>query len=149
MRVVIIGDGALKADLLRLRADLGLNDTVQFAGFIPEAQTLIGAFDVFVLCSRSEGLGSILLDAFAAGVPVVATAVGGIPELVNDGVTGLLAPPGEPVALAATIDRLLHDAALQQDLTAAARELVEREFTVARMAQRYRVVYEQALQRCA
>jgi glycosyltransferase involved in cell wall biosynthesis len=145
VHVVIIGDGPLLPDLQRLRDELGSSAEVRFAGFIPEAQTLIGAFDAFVLCSRSEGLGSIVLDAFAAGVAVAATAVGGIPELVNDGVTGLLVPPGDPPRLAAALARLLDDAALRHRLAAAAREVVEREFTVARMAERYRAVYEQAL----
>ncbi len=144
-RVIIVGDGPLLQNLQRLRDQLGLRDVVQFAGFIPEAQTLIGAFDIFVLCSRAEGLGSTVLDAFAAGVAVAATAVGGIPELVNDGVTGLLVPPGEPERLAAAIAHLLDDAALRQHLTAAARQLVQQEVTLARMAERYRRVYEQAL----
>jgi L-malate glycosyltransferase len=144
-RVIIIGDGPLLQDLQRLRDQLGLHDVVHFAGFIPEAQTLIGAFDAFVLCSRAEGLGSTLLDAFAAGVVVAATAVGGIPELVQNGVTGLLAPPGEPVRLAAALAQLLDDAALHRRLTTAARQLVEREFTLARMAERYRRLYGQAL----
>lgn len=142
-RVVIIGDGPLKADLQRLRDELGLGEVVSFAGFVPEAQSLICAFDAFVLSSRAEGLGSIVLDAFAAGVPVVATAVGGIPELVNDGVTGLLVPPGNPPHLAAALARLLEGTSLRQRLAAAAREMVERDFTVSRMADRYRAVYEQ------
>lgn len=144
-RVVIIGDGPLKPDLHRLRDELGLADVVHFAGFIPEAQTLIGAFDAFVLCSRAEGLGSIVLDAFGAGVPVVATAVGGIPELVDHGATGLLVPAGEPARLAAALGQLLDDTALRERLAATARQRVEREFTVARMAECYRAVYEQAL----
>lgn len=145
VRVVIIGDGPLKLDLHRLRGELDLANMVQFAGFVPEAQTLIGAFDAFVLCSRAEGLGSIVLDAFAAGVPVAATAVGGIPELVSDGVTGLLAPPGDPIRLAAALAHLIDDEALRRRLTAAAQQLVEREFTLASMAARYRAIYAQAL----
>ena len=147
VRVVIVGDGPLQADLLRLRDELGLQQVVQFAGFIPEAETLLGAFDAFVLCSRSEGLGSILLDAFAAKVAVVATKVGGIPELVSDGVTGLLVPAGDSSMLAASIARLFVDDALRHRLTTTARDLVEREFTVERMADRYVAIYQQAVRR--
>jgi L-malate glycosyltransferase len=142
---VVIGEGDLKDELLRLRADLGLEGKVQFAGFIPHAEEYIGAFDVFVLCSRSEGLGSILLDAFASNVPVVATAVGGVPELVSDDATGLLVPAGEPSLLAAAIERLLSDRALSARLAATARARVECEYTVQRMAERYLAVYEEAL----
>lgn len=142
---VVIGDGPLKGDLLRLRHELGLDETVQFTGFIPEAQALLGAFDAFVLCSRSEGLGSIILDAFAAGVPVIATSVGGISELVADGVTGLLVPAGDSLMLAASIERLLSDHALRDRIIAAARAMVQQEFTVQRMAERYVGIYEEAL----
>ena len=145
VRVVIIGDGPLEADLLQLRDELGLDQAVQFTGFIPEAETLLGAFDAFVLCSRAEGLGSIILDAFAAGVPVVATAVGGIPELVSDEATGLLIQVGDAAGLASALERLLSDSALRSRLTSAARALVEREFTVQRMAQRYVTLYEQLI----
>ncbi len=141
---VVVGDGPLKGDLLRLRNQLGLDDTVQFTGFIAEAETLLSAFDVFVLCSRSEGLGSIILDAFASGVPVVATAVGGVPELVSDGTTGLLVPAGDSARLATSIELLLNDRGMANRLAASARELVEREFTVQRMAQRYLAIYEEA-----
>ena len=144
---VIIGDGDLKNELFGLRGELGLDQAVQFTGFIPQAEKYIGAFDVFVLCSRSEGLGSTLLDAFGSNVPVVATAVGGIPELVSDGETGLLVPAGEPSLLAGAIERLLADAGVRERLAASARGLVEREYTLQRMAERYRAVYKAALRR--
>lgn len=141
---VVIGDGNLKAELLSLRSELGLDQTVHFSGFIPEAEKFMCAFDVFVLCSKSEGLGSIILDAFASGVPVVATAVGGIPELVSNDNTGLLVPAGDPAKLASAIEQLLSNPARAKRLTESGRALVEQGFTVKKMAERYISVYEKA-----
>ncbi len=144
---VIIGEGELHADLLRLRAELGLESSVFFAGFIPEAQCLLPAFDVFAMSSCMEGLGTIVLDANQAGVPVVATAGGGLPETVNDNQTGLLVPVGDAEALANGILRLLSDDSLAARLARAAQARTRREFSPSDMARKYIEVYQEVLAR--
>lgn len=106
-----------------------------FVGFWEPEQVpaLLAAADLFVLPSRKEGLGSVLFDAMAAGVPIVATRTGGIPEIVRDGETGLLVSPGQPDELAAAVIRLLGDVALGDKLKTAAREFVCREGSADRM----------------
>lgn len=144
---VVIGEGKLHEDLLQLRRELGLEQKVKFLGYLARAEQFLPAFDVFALSSCMEGLGSIILDAFAAGVPVVATAAGGIPELVRDGETGLLAPVGNASALAASIMRLLDNRIEANQLTLRAKEWVADEFSVDRMADRYLEVYDEVLNR--
>lgn len=143
--IVIIGEGALRKDLLRLRRELGLEHSVHFTGYLPQAEQFLPAFDVFAMSSASEGLGSIVLDAFAAGVPVATTAGGGLGELVEDGATGLLAPVGDDETLAQAILRLLEDKALASKVISAARARVAGEFSVAGMADRYVEIYQAVL----
>ena len=144
--VIIVGDGPLRDDLVRLRRALDLAETVHFAGFVPQAERLLPGFDVFAMASRTEGLGTIVLDAAMAGVPVAATSGGGLPEAVLHERTGLLAPVGDAAALADALLRLLDDPALAQRLARAARRRVETEFTVVDMARRYVALYETVLE---
>ena len=139
---VIIGEGELLGDLLRLRAALGLEHAVFLAGFIPEAQRLLPAFDVFAMSSCMEGLGTIVLDAGLAAVPVAATAGGGLPETVINDQTGLLVPVGDAPALAGAILRLLADPALAARLAGAAQTRIRAEFSVSHMAQQYTELYQ-------
>jgi len=142
---VIVGEGALKGDLLRLRSEFGLTGAVHFTGFIPQAQRLLLGFDVFAMSSCMEGLGTIVLDAGLACVPVAATAGGGLPEAVLHEQTGLLAPVGDAAALAAALLRLLNDAPLADRLARAAQKRVAAEFSVANMATRYVEIYQSLL----
>jgi glycosyltransferase involved in cell wall biosynthesis len=108
----------------RVEAELrahGLGDRVELLGERRDVPDLLAAADVFVLASRSEGAPLSVLEAMAAGLPVVASAVGGVPELVAAGETGLLVPPGDPAALAAALARLLDDATLRRRMGAAGR----------------------------
>ena len=141
--VVIIGEGELRPQLEQLRNELGLEKTVFFAGFIPDAERFLPAFDVFVMSSAMEGLGSIVLDAFAAGVPVASTAGGGLPELVRHGETGLLVPVGNDQQLAHAVLNLLNAPRLAMDFAAKARKLVVANYSVAGMADRYIELYKQ------
>lgn len=145
VRFVILGDGELRQPLLALRRELGLENRVLMPGFIPQAEHFLPAFDVFVMSSCMEGLGSIVLDAFAAGVPVAATAGGGLPELVRQGETGLLVPVGDGPALAHAILRLLEDRLLAEQTVSAAREWVQNQCSVETMAARYAKVYREIL----
>lgn len=113
-RLVILGEGELRNDLERLRAQLGLESDVLLPGFTPDVLPRLRAADVFVLSSRTEGLGTSILDAMALARPVVATRAGGIVDAVVDGETGRLVEPGDPAALAAALLELQRSAATRQ-----------------------------------
>jgi glycosyltransferase involved in cell wall biosynthesis len=114
---------------------------VQFLGYRPDVRELYPGVDVLVNTSISEGISLTLLEAMAACVPVVATAVGGTPEVVVDGVTGLLVPPRSPNAVAVALDELLQSPDRRQQLSSAGRERVETLFTFERMASLYFAAY--------
>jgi L-malate glycosyltransferase len=126
VQALLVGEGPLAAATNRMRDRLGLAGSVRLAGFRGDAVELLAAADVAVLSSRDEGLGTTLLDAMVAGVPVAATAAGGVPEVVRDGVDGLLVPVGDGAALGAAIRRLLGERDVRTALVAAARERVKR-----------------------
>jgi glycosyltransferase involved in cell wall biosynthesis len=121
-RFVIVGKGREKAALAGLTSELGLERNVIFTGERVDVKDFYSLFDLFVLSSHSEGFGIVLLEAMHFGTPIVATAVGGIPELVRDGETGLLAPPDSPGPLADAILKLLGDPALARHLSCRALE---------------------------
>lgn len=129
--------GAFRAELERLAA--GLN--VHFAGFRADAAPALGEADALVLPSWIEGLPLVVLEAMALAKPVVATAVGGTPEAVLDGETGLLVPPRDVPALAAALGRLLGDEDLRRQLGVAGRERVEKHFSARAMSQRILEIY--------
>jgi glycosyltransferase involved in cell wall biosynthesis len=118
---------------------------VSLEGYQADPYSYYPVFDVFVLTSNEEGLGSAILDAFFYGVPVVATAAGGIPEMVKPNETGLLCPIADDSAVANAILALLNDATLAKRLTLSARTMLESEFTVRKMAERYAAVYRELL----
>jgi len=113
VRCFIVGDGPLRESLARRAAELGVDKRVVFTGFRNDALEFIRLADVFVMSSHLEGLGTSIMDAQALGAAVVATRTGGIPEIVEHGVTGLLAPPDEPAPLADAIARMLDDGELR------------------------------------
>jgi glycosyltransferase involved in cell wall biosynthesis len=122
LRLVLVGDGPTLPDVEMLAAELGVSDRVIFAGARADAAQLIGGFDFTVLASEQEGMPNVVMESMAAGVPVVATAVGGSIELVHDGVDGRLVVPGDPVALAEGMRELAGDCSLRKRLGAAARD---------------------------
>jgi len=130
-QALLVGDGPLLGAARRARSRLGLDRVVRLTGFRRDAVELLAAADVAVLSSRDEGLGTTILDAMLAGVPVAATAAGGVTEVVRDGVDGLLAPVGDGRALGAAIQRVLADRALREALVRSARERV-RQFSIDR-----------------
>jgi glycosyltransferase involved in cell wall biosynthesis len=132
-RLVIAGEGELRPALEAQARDLGLGDRVVFAGFRRDLDRLLPALSVFCLSSRLEGLGTSLLDAMAFGLPVVATAAGGIPEAVEDGVTGRLVPPRDPGALANALADALGDEGVRRAWGAAGRRRFCERFTVEHM----------------
>jgi glycosyltransferase involved in cell wall biosynthesis len=132
-RLVIAGEGELRPALEAQVGARGLADRVVFAGFRHDLDRLLPAFSVFCLSSRLEGLGTSLLDAMAFGLPVVATAAGGIPEAVEDGVTGRLAPPRDPAALADALADVLGDDGRRRAYGEAGRRRFLERFTVEHM----------------
>ncbi len=134
-RLVICGEGPLRGPIEARVRERGLADRVVFAGFRPDLDRLMPAFSVFCLSSHLEGLGTSLLDAMAFGRPVVATAAGGIPEAVEDGVNGRLAAPRDARGLADALVEVLTDDARRLALGAAGRRRFLERFTAERMVE--------------
>lgn len=147
-RLIVVGDGPARNDLEQLCRELELDPSVQFTGALPidSVARHLGAADVCVLGSRTEGLPHVALEAMAAGTPLVATRVGGTPEVVADGVNGLLVPPDDPLAMAQAILRLFDDPALAERLTQAGRATLER-FSWPRLVDAYEATLLGVLQR--
>jgi glycosyltransferase involved in cell wall biosynthesis len=143
--IVIAGDGALRATLEAQAVALGITDHVCFTGFRHDILALMQSFEIFVFSSYFEGLGTAILDAMALGKPVVATRAGGIPEAVQDGITGLLVPPRDPQALADAVRYLLCHPEHVQAFGRAGRQRVQHAFTVEQMVCRTLKVYERVL----
>ena len=122
LRCVVLGEGPEEQRLKRLIADLGVEEEVRLIGHRQDVAEIVRALDVAVLPSRAEGSPLVVLEYMALGAPIVATTVGGVPELIEDGVHGLLVAPRDPGALAQAIDRLLDDRTLAARLCTAAQE---------------------------
>jgi glycosyltransferase involved in cell wall biosynthesis len=143
-RLALVGYGALEGDLRSRTAGLGLDGIVTFAGERDSAE-VIGAFDVYVQPSLYESQGLAILEAMAAGVPVVASDVGGVRDAVRDGGTGLLVPPADPGALAEAILRLAGDPALASRLAAEAGRRVRERYSSSTMVASYAALYRELL----
>ena len=144
-RFLVVGDGPLREELLDLVGHVGLRERVHFLGYRVDAQRLIGLLDVLVVPSLTEGSPLIVLEAMAAGVPVVASAVGGIPDQVRHGEEGVLVPPDDPNALAGALGALLEDPALARRLGEAGRRRTENEFSHEALVRRIEAIYCAAL----
>ena len=144
----IVGDGSLRSQLTAHSSQLGIAEHVIFAGYIPvpEVYREFAEAEVFCGLSRSEALGNVFLEAQAAGCAVVATRVGGIPEIVEDGVTGILVPPDDATAARSALGRLLKDAGFRRLLADRARAGA-RAYDWAVIAERYAEVYEALIER--
>ncbi|HEY3174512.1 MAG TPA: glycosyltransferase family 4 protein [Candidatus Polarisedimenticolia bacterium] len=140
-RLVIVGEGDQGDALQRQAADAGLARRVIFTGLRGDVPRLLTAFDLFCMPSYLEGFCNSVLEAFALRLPVVATRAGGLPEIVVDGETGLLAPPHDPLALAATLLTMLRDRELSSRLALAGHRLVHEKHGVERMVQRTAELY--------
>jgi glycosyltransferase involved in cell wall biosynthesis len=142
---LIAGDGGERQRLEALAREKGLADRVRFLGYRDDARQLLATCDIFVLPSLFEGLPVSVLEAMAAGKPVVATAIPGTDEAVLHGATGLLVPPADPVALAGAINAVLSDPTLARRLGEAGRERVQQHFSAGRMVERIMALYEELL----
>jgi glycosyltransferase involved in cell wall biosynthesis len=144
---VLAGEGPERRALETQSQQMGLGDRVVLLGQREDIPDLLAASDLFALPSLNESLGVSILEAMAASRPVVATAIGGIGEAVADGETGLLVPPGDPVALAGAIRRLLSDPSLALRMGAAGKVRVQRDFSAETMLRRVTEVYDELLRR--
>lgn len=145
VRLLLVGDGPRRAELAALAAALGVSARVHFAGYQPDPENYLRLMDVFALTSRSEGMPLAVLEAWAAGVPVVATGVGGVPGMIDDGRTGLLLPPHDDAAVARALARLLDDRQLAARLRQAGLEEFNRAYHLDAMADRYERHYRELL----
>lgn len=121
LHIAAIGQGPLAQEIAALRDDLGLRDRVSLLGYRRDVRDVLGAGDSFVLASAHEGLPVAVMEAFAAGLPVVATRVGGVPGQVRDGIEGLLVDPGDPQALAMALLRMAREEPTRARMAASAR----------------------------
>jgi len=145
-RLLLVGDGIRRAWVESLAKERGLGEAVLFTGFRSDVPELLRAMDCFVLAStRTEGVPGSLLQAFAAGVPAVASAIGGIPEVVVEGKTGLLVKPDDPAALASAIDTVIADPAAAAARACAARALVEERFSHVAAVTRLLALYDDVI----
>lgn len=143
--LVLAGDGPERASLGRLAAQLALGDSVIFAGYRSDVPVFYALADLLVLPSHSEGSPNVVLEAFAAGVPVVAMAVGGVPEIINHEQNGLLVPQGNIPEMAAGIERLQRDEILRSRLSAAGRECAATRYLPETYCRSMLTIYEQVL----
>jgi glycosyltransferase involved in cell wall biosynthesis len=144
-RFLVVGDGPLREELLRLADRLGLRERVRFLGHRADARELVGLLDVLVVPSLTEGTPLIVLEAMAAGVPLVASAVGGVTDQVRHGKEGLLIPPGDATALGDALLELLQDPDRAHRLGEAGRRRADSVFSHAAMVRKIEGVYHAAL----
>jgi glycosyltransferase involved in cell wall biosynthesis len=140
--VVFVGDGLRRPHLERSARQLGIADRCHFVGHRMDAPAILARAALSVSASHAEGISNAIVEAMAARLPVVATAVGGSPELVRDGLNGFLVPPGAPAALARRILDVLASAPLRKRMGEKGRKIVEAEFCVEQMRTSYDALYE-------
>jgi N-acetyl-alpha-D-glucosaminyl L-malate synthase BshA len=144
-RLVLVGDGPDRPRALKRAADLGVQDGVLFLGKHASVEELLACADLFLLPSETESFGLAALEAMACGAPVIGSRVGGLPEVVEDGVSGYLRDVGDVEAMADLGVRLLTDDALHRRMSAAARRVAEERFSVDSIVPRYEAYYERVL----
>ncbi len=143
-RFILLGTGKTEPKLRQRAAQLGIDDVLLLPGFRDDVQRFYGIADISVLTSLSEGLSITLLESMRYGVPIVATDVGGNPEIVAHGRSGWLVPPRDPERFATAVIRLLLDDRLRRQFGAAGRHIVERDFDIRRVVSRYGEIYRRA-----
>jgi glycosyltransferase involved in cell wall biosynthesis len=143
-RLVLVGDGVERPRLEELVATLGLTNLVVFTGRVPQARSMLVAADVAAMSSEHEGLPVFMMECLAAGIPIVSTEVGGVGELLVNGVNGILVPPGDEQALANALTRMCRDSSLRRELARGALMSSER-FSIAVAADRLSSLYDQML----
>ena len=146
LKLLVVGEGPLEQKLRKLAEKLGLENEIIFLGFRKDIPEVLSTLDIFLLVSTKEGLGVSLLEAGSYGLPIVATNVGGIPEIVKDGVTGLLVPPKDSQTLAEKIIYLLTHRNEAQKMGENAKAWVEKNFSVDKIVNSYVSLYESLIE---
>lgn len=145
IRLVIVGDGPERKALERESRTLGISDKVTFTGFQSESETWYPAFDIFVLPSLTEGTPMALLESMAAGVPVIATAVGGVTKVLTENVNGFLVPPCSPSAITEKMEILLSDTELSSRLSRSGIKTIKTKFSISAWCRKIENCYTEAL----
>ena len=145
VKVLVVGDGSIRQDLLAQAGNLGVGERVVFLGHREDTDVLLQALDIFVLPSLSEGIPMALLEAMAASRPIVASRVGGVPEIVEDGFEGFLVEPMDVNGLAERCLQLIDSPELARKMGEQGRKRVERDFSATAMADRVALVYKELL----
>jgi L-malate glycosyltransferase len=147
VKFLLVGDGVRRANLEAMTIELGLSQTVLFLGHRNDVPSILASCDIFVLPSWSEGLPNSVLEAMAAGLPIVATRVGGVPEIIEDGLSGLLVTPKDPHALATAILKLLTNKQFAEQLGRCAKDRVWAGFSLERLLAELDGLYGEARSR--
>ncbi len=145
-QLLIVGDGPERGRLEQLATDIGIRDRVTFTGQRADVPDLMSIADVFVLPTLDDAQPTVVMEAMASRLPVIASRVGGIPDMIADGVDGLLVPPDDVAALEAAVSSILSDPARQADVAAAGRATVEEKFSLDRQVERLTGLYEELLE---
>jgi glycosyltransferase involved in cell wall biosynthesis len=140
--LLIVGDGPERERLARQISMSGLKENVVLAGFRDDVEQILPNADLLAISSHTEGLPTVVLEAFSANVPVVATRVGGIPEIVEHGISGYLVPPSDPPAMAARVSQMLDHPEVRKQMSDRAREVVSQHFTFESQACAYRQLFD-------
>ncbi|MBI5360228.1 MAG: glycosyltransferase family 4 protein [Planctomycetes bacterium] len=141
VRLLIVGEGPERTELEKLAREYGIAQNVIFLGLRNDVKHILAISDLFVLASRYEGFGLVLLEAMAMRVPVIATGVGGVPEIIDDGVTGMLALHDRPDEFAAKITELLQNSEKADRIASAGRQIVMRDFSMDKMVDGFEKLY--------
>jgi len=139
--VLIVGEGPERDRLVQLATSLGIQERVRLVGYQSQPNRFLRAMDLFVLTSRSEGLPISLLEAWASRLPVISTNVGGVPDVISEGIDGLIVPNDDGLGLAVAISKLLGDADSAKRLGMAGLKVVTERFSLATMARTYETEY--------
>lgn len=146
VKFIVVGDGVLKDGLQQKVSDAGLAEKIIFTGWIEDVNAVLFTLDILVLPSLNEAVGRSALEAQGLGVPVVASNVGGLPEVVKDGVTGFLVAPKDPAALADAITKLLNDDNKRREMGQAARGWVDEKFSDRVMVEKFDELYRKLIE---
>ncbi len=145
LRLEIAGTGPLREKLESVASQAGLEDRVKFLGWIDDIQSVLSRWDIFVMPSLEEGFPIAALDAMAAGLPVIAARVGGVPELIEDGITGWLVPSRDIKTLVSRLRALLSDPELRASMGAAGHARIRDHFSIAQMTRKFAQLYDELL----